>query len=58
MDFEQESPKKAWTCWGMGLTEAYGILVLMNIKGKAEVVRNKAGDVAEGNHGASSQPGG
>lgn len=35
MDYERESPKKAWAWWAMGFTEAYGILVLMNIKGKA-----------------------
>ena len=30
--------------------------VLKNIKGNAEVVRDKAGEVAKGNHGAPDQP--
>lgn len=41
---------------GHEFTEAYKQLVLMNIKGKAEVVRDKAGEVAKGNHGTPDQP--
>lgn len=39
-----------------GLLRPTSILVLMNIKGKAEVVRDKAGEVDKGNHGAPGQP--
>lgn len=42
---KQESAQGAWAWWGMGFTEAY----------KAEIVRDKAGEVADGDYGVLGQ---
>lgn len=53
---KQESAQGAWAWWSMGFTEAYKHFSSSEHKSLKQKLRDKAGEVAEGDCGVPGQP--